>query len=1014
MQNKYKNIFKHSVTAAAVAVSLGLAVPAMANTTGSIYGQAKEGAVITFKNQNTGLSRQITIDESGRFNFNGVPPGSYEVTSSNGGKRIVQVVLGTGSSVLFNSDDTEVIVVSGSSISVIDTTSVESTKVFTQDQIEMLPVGRDNTSVALLAPGTVPGDPTFGNLASFGGSSVAENGYYIDGFDVTNIRSFLSFASIPFDAVSQTQVKTGGYGAEFGRSLGGVTNTIIKSGTNEWEFTASAYYTPDSLRGDYQDVEDRSQTDGTLAVYQSDYMSDSLEYNFSAGGPIIEDTLFVYANLMMQNKESESFYRTESSTRTVSNPNGLIKLDWYITDDHILSGTYIQNETEIDRVYYENAADSFYTGMHGTETTKYTEENGGDIFVANYTGHLTNDLTVSLMYGQLTDKNQNKIPRNPDEEGAQCARAIDTMDDRTWGNRINVGCWNTAQTFILDPVPESARDERESFKVDVDYTIGNHTIRAGYNAEEFTSYTLGSQYTGGAYYRYFESNEDSNGGVINGVNLPYGDRAVRVRTSDTKSGDFKVENTAFYIEDYWQVTDQWMVYAGLRSENFTNFDSQGNVFVEAKDLIAPRLGFSWDVDGDSTKKFYGTLGRYYIPIAGNTNIRATRLETSSQYFYEVDGFDPVTGDPVNQGALIGGGYTDNQVPDARVIAVTDLKPMHQDELILGYQQEIGNDWTAGVKLMYRKIQDGMDDMCSHDGFYDWGQDQGLAMANDSNDWVTPEGGFDVGSMQGCIIVNPGNDINIFADINSDGNVQEINVPNEYFGLADYKRSYKGLEFTMEKAFNDDWYANVSYVWSKSEGNIEGYVNSTLGQEDAGATQDFDHKKFQDGSDGYLPNDRTHVIKAFGAYKLTGELSITANLTLASGTPLSCNGYIPTDDMMTGDGSTVYDEPNFRRYGASSFYCANENGDAELSNRGDYGRTDWTYMVDAGLSYVPTWADDNLTLQVDVFNLLDSNTAIQYNQQKDLAQGSGEINPNFLAPTAFQAPRSVRFTARYRF
>jgi hypothetical protein len=37
--------------------------------------------------------------------------------------------------------------------------------------------------------------------------------------------------------------------------------------------------------------------------------------------------------------------------------------------------------------------------------------------------------------------------------------------------------------------------------------------------------------------------------------------------------------------------------------------------------------------------------------------------------------------------------------------------------------------------------------------------------------------------------------------------------------------------------------NASYVHPKSEGNIEGYVNSTLCQEDAGATQDFDHKKF---------------------------------------------------------------------------------------------------------------------------------------------------------------------------
>ncbi|MCJ8320271.1 MAG: TonB-dependent receptor plug domain-containing protein [Colwellia sp.] len=1009
-----KRSFNRSLAAIAVGTILATSTMSFAasNTTGSIYGQAKEGAVITFKNRDTGLSRSITITDNGRFNFKSVPPGVYEVTTSNGSTRVVQVVVGTGSSVIFTQDDTEVITVTGSVLSVIDTSSVESTRVFTQDQIELLPVGRNTTAIALLTPGTVPGDPTFGNLPSFGGSSVAENGYYIDGFDVTNIRSFLSFATIPFDAISQTQVKTGGYGAEFGRSLGGVTNTIIKSGTNDWKFGASVYYTPDSLRGDYQDVEDLNQTDGTLTVYQSDFTRTSLEYNFSAGGPIIEDTLFVYANIMMQNDEREYFNRVDSNTREVSTPNGLIKLDWYITDDHIINATYIQNETDVDRVFYENPEDAVYTGQHGEETTRYTEENGGSIFVVNYTGHITDDLSVSVMYGQLEDLWANKVPRNPDPEAALCARAIDTTGDLTWGNRVNVGCWNTAQSNVSDPEPESARDERESFKIDLDYTWEDHTFRVGYNSEEFTSYTLGTQYTGGVYYRYFESAE-KNGGVINRVDLPYGTQAVRVITNDVKSGSFQVDNSAFYIEDSWQVNDEWMVYLGLRNETFTNYAENGDIFVEADGLIAPRLGFSWDVNGDSTAKVYGTLGRYYIPIAGNTNIRATRLQSGGTNYYHVDGFDEATGLPINQGAAIGTGFFDNQVPDPRVIAVTDLDPMHQDELILGYQQELGNDWTGGVKLMYRKIQDGMDDFCAHDGFYQWGLDQGYAMANEANDWHTPEGGFDVGSMQGCIMINPGKTINIFADTNGDGEVQEISVDNSYFGLPEYKRSYKGLEFTLEKAWSDDWYVNLSYVWSKSEGNIEGYVNSTLGQEDPGATQDFDHKRFQDGSDGYLPNDRRHVLKGYGAYKITDELTFTANVNLSSGTPLSCNGFIPLEGMMTGDGSTVYDAPNFDQYGASTFYCASESGTPELSSRGAYGRTEWTYMVDAGLSYMPTWAE-GLTLQVDVFNLFDFDEAVQFNQQKDFDKGSPKINPNFLAPTAFQAPRSVQFTARYRF
>jgi hypothetical protein len=1017
-----KRSFNRSLAAVAVGACLATSPMTFAasNTVGSIYGEAKVGATITFKSNATGLSRTLTADENGKFSFKNVPPGRYTVKSSNGGTSTVMVTIGTGSSVIFSGDNTEIIQVRGSAISAIDTSSVESSVVFTNEQIELLPVGRNSTAIALLTPGTVPGDADFGNLPSFGGSSVAENGYYIDGFDVTNIRSFLSFATLPFDAISQTEVKTGGYGAEYGRSLGGVTNTVTKSGTNEWKFQAAAYYTPDSLRTDGKNTIDLEEPDGSLLTgYRADDYSESLSYNIGVGGPIIEDTLFIYANLEFQDNTRDTYNRIESNDRSTTNPNGLIKLDWYINDDHLVSGTYIQNEEDIDRVFYTNADDEYYTGKHGEETTRYTEENGGDIMIFNYSGQITDDLSVSLMYGELENRNENKNPRNPDEAAALCPRVFDTRGDKSWGAREVLGCWNTAQSTILDVEPESDRDERTSYKIDVSYTLGDHEFRVGYNNEEFISYTLGSQYTGGVYYRYFESNAATSTS-INGVEQPIGTQAVRVIYDDQKSGNFKVENTAFYIEDNWQITDDILLYLGVRNETFTNYAANGEVFVEAEELIAPRLGFSWDVDGDSTKKFYGTFGRSYIPIASNTNIRATRQEAGSQYYYKYDDIDAATGAPIGLGEKIGGGYTDDQVPDPRVIAVSDLDPMFQDEYILGYQQEVMENWTAGVKLMYREIQDGMDDMCSHDGFYNWGVDQGFAMANEGNDWETPEGGFDVHSMSGCLLINPGKDLNLFIDTNGDGDVTAQTVSNDYFNIPEYKRTYKGLELTLERAFADGWYMNASYVYSKSEGNIEGYVNSTLGQEDAGATQDFDHKRFQDGSQGYLPNDRRHQFKVYGAYQFTEELTVTANVNLMSGTPQSCNGFLPTDarngeaGFLVGDGSTSYDKGNFDRYGASSFYCVNENGDSELSSRGDYGDTDWTYMVDAGLSYIPHWADDQLTLKIDVFNIFDFDEATEVNQQKDYARGGSEINPNFLAPTSFQAPRSVRFTARYKF
>ncbi|NQZ09602.1 MAG: TonB-dependent receptor, partial [Algicola sp.] len=597
--------------------------------------------------------------------------------------------------------------------------------------------------------------------------------------------------------------------------------------------------------------------------------------------------------------------------------------------------------------------------------------------------------------------------------------------NRVWSTRENVGCWNTAQSNIYDPLAGADQDDRTSIKVDFNYTLGDHDIRIGYNKEEYISSTIGRSYTGGVYYRYFESHEDSST-RINGVEMPVGTKAVRVIESTTQSAAFKTENTAMYIEDNWQATDNLMIYGGLRNETFTNYSANGKVFVEADSLIAPRLGFSWDVNGDSESKLYGTLGRYYIPIAANTNIRATRIEDSSQYYYHVDSFNPTTGEPIFNGVegafgeRIGGGYTDHQDPDPRVIAVSDLEPMHQDELIIGYQRQLTDNWTGGAKLMYRKIQDGMDDFCGHDGFYNWAVDNNIPVANEANGWETPEGGFDLASMSGCLMVNPGNDLNLFADLNGNGEVEAISVSNDYIGLPSYDRTYKGLELTLERAFTDGWYANISYVLSKSSGNMEGYVNSTLGQEDAGATQDFDHKVFQDGSTGDLPNDRRHQFKAYGAYKLTDELTLTANFGLRSGIPLSCNGYAPTTGMLHGDGSSTYDEGNFGRYSSSTFYCAtgtvDANGDpvSELTTRGDEGRSSWTYDFDAGVQYVPNFADGNLTMKLDVFNLFNLGKANEFDEVKDFARNDEQISKNFLQPTSYQTPRSMRLTLRYAF
>lgn len=68
---------------------------------------------------------------------------------------------------------------------------------------------------------------------------------------------------------------------------------------------------------------------------------------------------------------------------------------------------------------------------------------------------------------------------------------------------------------------------------------------------------------------------------------------------------YDAEQKAYYVEDKWQVTDRWLLILGLRGDKFTNFTPFGQAYVDTDLQLAPRLGFNWDVHGDSSLKVYG-------------------------------------------------------------------------------------------------------------------------------------------------------------------------------------------------------------------------------------------------------------------------------------------------------------------------------------------------------------------------------------------------------------------------
>jgi hypothetical protein len=984
--------------AAAVAAALITSVVAQNAFTqsaeGSVYGRTSAGATVTIVSPSTGVSRSTTAGSDGNFTVTRLPPGNYTVTADGKSTEVV-VRIGTGTGANFEDELAEVLVV-GVTQRVIDFSSTESTSVFTQQMIQNLPVPLDVNAVATLTPTVLRGDAGLGSgdLPSFAGSSVAENAYYVNGFDVTNIRNFLSYAELPYESIAQQQVKTGGYGAEFGRSLGGVISLATRRGTNEWEGGVSLSYTPDSMRASGQNVRSREPSQpGVFLVYDApDYFNES-SIGAYVGGPIIPDRLFFFAMIQKETQEERDFAQSTAVVTESGTPTGLLKIDWNIADGHLLELTGIFNKKRFELTDYTNAT-PFSTKLDGTGRDSWYYE-GGTVGIAKYTGSITDNFTVSVLGGYVSDLTGVPI------EGARTADQSCPVVLET--NLSEIGCWSGpfpgSPIRVIGAPPDE--DERMAGRIDFEYQLGAHQLRAGYDAQQFESTEAGgSTYSGGHYYRYFIVPAS---GAINGVaGFTPGTQYVRDRVIESTSGTFEVRNTAFYVEDNWEATDNLHLYAGLRSESFDNRDGDGNSFVKQDNLLAPRLGFSYRLPGDNPTKLYGTAGRYYIPVASNTNIRMTRGELFTHHYFQFASRNPVTQGPVGLGPSIGNPQIngDGSLPDPATVADTDLQPMNQDEFILGIQHTIDAGWTFGAKVMYRKLNDGMDDFCGHGAFQNYADDQGYT-------------NFDVDSMAQCVLINPGNDVHINMDIDGSGDYVEQNVPSDYFGLAKYTRTYKALELSVEKPFNGKWGIAGSYVWSRSEGTGEGYVSSTINQDDAGITQDFDFGSLTDGADGRLPNDRAHVFKVYGNYAPFKSLMFGYNLSVISGRPTSCIGFVPP---------TVPDFADASAYTtASSYYCLDSTGTAQLHTRGEAGQTSWATTLDLQAKYTfEEILNGRLSLQADVFNVFNTQKEIEVSEVRDFSRASSnaltgnQLSQNYGLPITFQGPRYVRFSVRYDF
>ncbi|KAF1006701.1 MAG: Protein oar [Luteibacter sp.] len=980
------------------------------STVGDIYGSATASQTIQIQNLGSGAVRSVTVGEDGRYRASSLPVGSYRINVQQDGQTVssrdINVVAGQSAQVNFaaaaggnaSAQALDTVTVSANALAAIDVATVESRTSFTADQLDKLPVPRNVVDVAALTPGTTKGDSRFGNLPSFGGASVAENSYYVNGFNVTNLYNNLSFSEVPFQAIQQLDVQTGGYGAQYGFSTGGVTSVITKRGTNEWKGGASWVYTPGWAR----ENEDKTyRKNGTLyRNYDRNSDNDNV-YSAWLGGALVKDKLFFYG-IFQSHKESATVYptapgsgvgnsTTATQRNTYSDPFYLIKLDWNINDSNILEYTGMNNT--------KHTTNNYFTATYGDDGTPSTTafrgqrrvKTGGDVNVFKYTSYITDDLTATAQWGKMKSKNSSDYISadgthtryNGDINGARngCPYVIDGRDSTARGLTAPYGsCYLASTTDIFN-----GEDQRTAWRIDLDWKIGDHDIAGGFSKENWRS-QMGQSYAGGVLYYY---QTDTKGKLTGTPGKDY----VQVQNYRT-GGSVRIEQKSWYLQDNWQVSDKFLAYIGVRNDSFNNKNGDGQNFVRQGNIWQPRLGFSWDLFGDSTTKIFGTAGRYSLPIAANVALRAATASYYTQQNFAYGAVDgrgiPVLGNAIGPVEIVNG--ENGTTPNPRSVASRDLKPYSQDEFILGVQHRITsdnefiNDWVVGAKAIYRKLNNAIDDTCDWRPFYAYGQSQGLNVGN--NPFTPPS------TMPGCYIYNPGSKLTLDIDVDGSGQLRHITIPGDKFGPK-AKRSYQSVVLTAEKA-TDKWYVNASYTWAKNYGNTEGLVKSDNAQTDTGTTSAFDYPELMYGSNGWLPNDRRHSFKAYGGYKFTPEWSVGLNVLVESGRPSSCFG---------GGPNTPYTIPT--GYQSAYFYC-----EGKVDQRGHGKRLPWTWTLSPNVVYTPSYVK-GLTVQLDAINILNNSKPIAINE---IGERSNQTfyDTTYRVPTYYQTPRYFRLMVQYDF
>lgn len=753
----------HGISASALAVAIVVSAPADAQTASAIRGSvpgAAAGTTVTATDTFTGQKLATRTTASGGFTFVGLRPSTYRIDVE--GKPSQQVTVPVGQTAIVDFAEApataETPVTGGEAPAAGDIvvtgrrqletrTATISTNV-SQAQIENLPQNdRNFLNFAALAPGVSvsPGGNGASRQVQAGGISADNINVFVDGLSLKNQvnhggvagQNFSQGNPFPQLAVQEFKVDTQNFKAEYEQAGSAIITAVTKTGGQdfhgdlfgEWQpkaFIGRKYF---ERPGHINNRGNPCPDDATKLCYTPKADYDRKQYGGDLGGPIIKDVLHFYGAFEATDQKAPST-AVLLGTTNVADPTQAVPQA--IANQY--NGSYPQ--TFKQRLYFgkltlfASAQDTInFSGFFRRESNL---ADFGGLNVPSH-GHLLQS-NIDLYQGEWNHRGDHWLN--------ELTVAYNTVFNGTprvsEGPEIILGTSGAVQAGLGANGFEQADNQKTwTIKNNVTFFGDNHVVKAGIKyahnelSREEDLQSNGTYFFQPSTYTSFDASTPL-GAQISVVPV------VPANAKDNQIGAF--------IQDDWTVNDHLTLNLGLRWDYESNAKNEKFVTpaaiasalrsyqgwkaagINPEDYIStgnnrkpywkafqPRVGLSYDVNGDRDIILFAGAGRYYdrplFIASGIETVKALYQKVPTLTFCDGQGQPSCASIRLaNAGALPPGtiAYTDSlkNVDNLRAAATAtglggdvwllnnDTKLPYSDQFNFGFRKRFGAVQTS--------------------------------------------------------------------------------------------------------------------------------------------------------------------------------------------------------------------------------------------------------------------------------------------------------------------------------